>query len=365
MKLRSLKELKKKDLSGKKVLVRVDFNVPIKTTLNTKGVGQAKITETFRIDVALPTLEYLVKNGATVYIATHFTDPKTPLEPIVNYVSKKLPKGDLIFLPNLRADKGEEKNDLAFAKKLATDMDLYVNEAFSVCHRAHASIVGVPKLLPAYAGLWLEKEVAELSKAFKPKHPFVFLIGGVKFDTKIPLLEKFLDLADTVFVGGALANTLFFKEGYEIGKSVADKHAKGLAEILKHQNILLPIDVVTTGPKGTAIKKPEAVSKSDLIVDIGPKTVKDLATKIAQAKFVLWNGPQGNLEKGFYDGSVGLSKAIAKASAYSIVGGGDTLVVLSKTKNSKQFSFVSTGGGAMLDFLSAGTLPGLEALGFK
>jgi len=362
MKLRSLKELKKKDLSGKKVLVRVDFNVPVK---------EGKIQETFRIDATLPTLEYLIKNEAIVYLATHFTDPKTPLEPIVQYVSRKLPKGDLIFLPNLRADKGEEKNDKAFAKKLSEDMDLFVNEAFSVCHRPHASVVGVPKLLPSYAGSLLEKEVSELSKAFTPKHPFIFLIGGVKFETKIPLLKKFLNLADTVFVGGALANTLFFKEGYEIGKSIADKHAKGLKEILKHKNVLLPSDVITFGQTGAQAKKPEEVMKSDLIVDIGPATVKDLETRINKAKFVLWNGPLGYLEKGFAVGSTDLAKAILKSKAHSIVGGGDTLVVLSKLHptslklrrgKEQKFGFVSTGGGAMLDFLSAGTLPGLKAL---
>lgn len=353
MKLRSIKELKKKDLEGKRVFVRADWNVPM---------NKGKILETHRIDASLPTLEYLIKNGATLVLATHLGDPKASIELIVEYVSGKLPEGNLIFLANLRESEGEEKNDKTFAKGLALEADIYVNDAFAVSHRQHASVVSLPKLLPSYAGLLLEKEVTELSKAFKPQHPFVFVLGGVKFGTKLPLLKKFASIADTVFVGGALANALLLKEGYEIGKSVVDREVKGLASILKHKNIILPTDVVVDGPKGKLVKKPEDVGKQEKILDIGPESMRFLKERIDKAKFVLWNGPLGNTEVGFTDGTNGVAKAIAGTRAYSLIGGGDTVAAISDLKVENKIDFISTGGGAMLDFLANGTLPGLEVL---
>lgn len=353
MKLRSIKELKKKDLEGKRVFVRVDWNVPI-----VKG----KILETHRIDASFPTLEYLIKNNATLVLATHLGDPKASIEPIVDYVSAKLPEGNLIFLPNLRLNEGEENNDKDFAKGLAAEADIYVNDAFAVSHRKHASIVTLPKLLPAYAGFLLEKEVTELSKAFKPQYPFVFVLGGVKFGTKLPLLKKFASLADTIFVGGALANALLLKEGYEIGKSVVDREVRGLAAILKHKNIILPVDVVVDGPKGKLVKKPEDVGKQEKILDIGPESAGLLAREIPKAKFVLWNGPLGNVDIGFKEGTESVAQAIGKTKAYSIIGGGDTVAAISDLNIENKIDFVSTGGGAMLDFLANATLPGLEVL---
>ncbi len=353
MKLRSIKDLKKKDLDGKRVFVRVDWNVPM---------AKGKILETHRIDASFPTLEYLIKGGATLVLATHLGDPKATLEPIVDYVSEKLPDGNLIFLANLRESEGEEKNDKTFAKGLAAEADIYVNDAFAVSHRKHASVVSLPKFLPAYAGLLLEKEVAELSKAFKPQYPFVFVLGGVKFGTKLPLLKKFASLADTIFVGGALANALLLKEGYEVGKSVVDREVRGLASILKHQNIILPVDVVVDGPKGKLVKKPELVGKQEKILDIGPESVRLLKEKISQAKFVLWNGPLGNTDIGFTDGTIRIAKAIAETKAYSIIGGGDTVAAIANLHIENKIDFISTGGGAMLDFLANGTLPGLNSL---
>lgn len=353
MELRSIKQLKKKDLAGKRVFVRVDWNVPIKN---------GKIMDTYRIDQSFPTLLYLASGGATLVLATHLGDEKASIDPIVEYVSENLPYGNLIFLPNLRSNPGEEKNDKTFAKQLAKEADIYVNEAFAVCHRKHASVVSLPKLLPAYAGLLVEKEVRELSKAFKPKHPFVFVLGGVKFSTKLPLIKRFAKLADTVFVGGALANSLFLKEGYEVGKSVVDREAKGLAEILKYKNVVLPIDVVTSGGKGNLIKMPEATGKQEKIVDIGPQSVAYVADKVSKAKLVVWNGPQGNFEAGYGQATADIAKAIAKSKAYSIIGGGDTVTAIEGLHINDQIYFISTGGGAMLEFLAQGTLPGLEVL---
>ena len=352
--MKSIRQLK--NIKGKRVLVRVDFNVPIKN---------GKILDTSRIDKAMPTLKYLIKKGARLILISHLGENgKQSLKPVADYL-KKFIKKDITLLENIRRFSGEMKNDSKFAKQLASLGDLYVNEAFSVSHRAHASIVGPPKYLPSYAGLQLEKEIKNLEAAFKkPKHPFLFILGGAKFSTKIPLIKKFLgrasmdgarhdsaESADAVFVGGALMNNFFKEAGVDIGKSVYEKKNFGLKKLSKNPKIILPPDVIVY---------------QNSFVDVGPYSVKLLEELIKKSKFILMNGPLGNYEKGFGKATEKILKAIIKSRAKVIIGGGDTVSLLSnlepRTYNLKPNLFVSTGGGAMLEFLEKGTLPGIEAL---
>jgi phosphoglycerate kinase len=245
---------------------------------------------------------------------------------------------------------------------LAGLADLYVNEAFSVSHRKDASIVLLPKLLPAYAGLQLEKEVKNLSHAFKkPKHPFLFILGGAKFSTKMPLIEKYLKLADHVFIGGALANDFLKAKGYEVGKSLVDD-TKGIEKILKNKKLILPVDVIVSDGKKLSNKNADMVGKEETILDVGSQSVKMLEPYIKKAKLVLWNGPLGKYEAGGGGATKKILKMVASSKTESIIGGGDTVALISEMKMENKFTFISTGGGATLDFLASGTLPGIKAL---
>jgi phosphoglycerate kinase len=332
------------NLEGKKVLVRVDWNVP---------VLDGQVADDFRIRHSLPTIEFLRKAGAEVIILSHYTGEGDSLAPIAEHARKYLPQlafngeGNLRLMENLRHDPGEKKNDPAFAEKLAKLGEIYVNEAFSASHREHASIVSLPKLLPSYAGLRFAEEVNELSKAFYPKHPFLFILGGAKFDTKLPLLKKFMDIADDIFVGGALANDFFKAMGKDVGVSLVSDGEFGLSELFNSGKIILPEDTIDAGGK---------------ILDAGPISLEKLKEKIESAKLILWNGPLGHYEGGYKVATLALAKMIAESGKESIVGGGDTLAAIDELKLLDEFSFVSTGGGAMLDFLAHGTLPGIEAL---
>ncbi|MDP3051999.1 MAG: phosphoglycerate kinase, partial [bacterium] len=257
-------------------------------------------------------------------------------------------EGDIVMLENLRIDKGEEKNNETFAKKLADFGDIYVNEAFSVSHRNHASITGIPKYLPSYAGLLFESEVENLSRAFYPKHPFLLILGGVKFGSKLGVLKRFIKIADKIFIGGALANIFFKLKGIDIGESLFDKKVS-VKKYFGNRKIVLPVD----------FKKNDGA-----ILDIGPKTIKELINLIRRAKFILWNGPLGNFEiRDFAKGTEAAAKAIASSNVVSVIGGGDTAAAVIKMRLTFiQKSFISTGGGAMLEFLAKGTLPGIEAL---
>ena len=321
------------DLKGKKVLVRVDWNVPIE---------DGKVVDDFRIKKSLPTLEYLKGAGAKVVIATHLEPEDTDTKLLQTYV----PKG-VRLLENLRANPGEESNSKEFARKLASQIDIYVNEAFSVSHRRHASIVGVPLYLPSYIGLQFALEIKELSKAFYPKKPFLLILGGAKFDTKLPLLKKFIHIADYIFVGGALANNFFKEQGVDIGHSLASEGNFGLKELLNTGKIILPEDTII---------------KDGKILDAGPRTMENLKSIISASKLVLWNGPLGGYENGYKVATLALAKIISESSCESIIGGGDTIASIKELDLFDKFSFVSTGGGAMLDFLATGTLPGIEAL---
>ena len=373
MKLPTVKDIK--NLKGKRVVLRLDFNVPMKN---------GKIVETMRIDRAMPTLEYLIKKKARVIILSHIgKDASSSLKPIVRYLNKKmnvgfvpdfrteqarkvaesLPEGGVVVFENLRLDDRETENDPEFAKYLASFGDVYVNDAFAVSHRAHASVVGITKYLPSYSGFLIADEVKHLSLALKPKHPFLFVLGGAKFETKMPLLKKFMKRADQVFIGGILANDFFHDEGLEVGKSFVDKYSFKLTPLLKKGKIILPSDVVVRNGIGkTGTKHVEELLVGDSIMDVGPQTIKDLVPILKKAKLIVWNGPLGYYEGGFDKGTIALLKAITETKATSIIGGGDTAAVVEKLGLDKKISFVSTGGGATLDFLVDGKLPGIDAI---
>lgn len=355
--MKTITQLKRKNLLGKKVLVRVDYNVPIKA---------GKIVETFRLDQSLPTIEYLLKNGARVILVSHLGDDgKKSLAPVAKYLGKYfgtklvtkfndpkfniyLAAGQVILLENIRKFDGEKKNDPDFAQKLAKLADIYVNDAFSVSHRAHASVVAVTKYLPSYAGMLFMKEFKNLSLALKPKTPFVVVIGGIKFQTKIPLIKKFLKTADQIFIGGALANSFMKAMGCDVGNSIVDEDVSYIKPFLKNKKIVLPVDTV--------------VNKKKQIVDIGPKSLEQIKVMAKSARMILWNGPVGWFEVGAKKGTQETAKIIASAKSFSIVGGGDTLSAITELKLGKKINFISTAGGAMLDFLATGTLPGIKAL---
>jgi phosphoglycerate kinase len=377
--IRYIDELKPEDLKGKKVLLRLDLNAPLE---------DGQITDTYRLEKIIPTVDFLREQGAQTIIVAHAENKEGENESLtsaweylkgyfpcdfckayftpeaVDKLLKMEDKGVLLF-ENVRNNPGEKENDPEFAKKLSQMADIYVNDAFGVSHREHASIVGVPALLPHYAGLLMRREIENLSKAFTPEHPFIFVLGGAKFDTKIPLVQKYLDKADSVFVGGALANDVFKARGLEVGTSLISKGTFDVS-ILNNPKLVTSVDVTVTKPDGAvAFKKPEEVTADECIVDAGPETVAQLKALCADAKTIVWNGPLGNYEAGFEDKTEQLAEILAEATqsgTQTILGGGDTLAVIEKLGITEKFSFVSTGGGAMIDFLVNETLPGIEAL---
>jgi len=371
-KLPRIKDIK--DLKGKRVLLRLDLNVPIKN---------GRVIDDFRIIKSLPTIKFLKKHGARVIIIGHTgRDKKDTLEPAARHlntyvragfipeqVEEKLQSivdnmknGTVIVLENLRRDPGETKNDKAYAKHLAMLADIYINDAFSASHRKHASIVGVPKLLPSYIGFLFEEELKHLSATFRPLRPFVFILGGAKLETKIPLIKKYLNIADTVFVGGALANVLLKAGGREVGKSFTGNFKGQVSSLLRHKKLLMPSDVLIGKNGKSVVKEVDEIAPSDMIVDVGPQTVLALEERIGKARSILFNGPLGNYETGYDEATTRVLKAIAESNARSMLGGGDTVYMAMHLRLEKKFTFISTGGGAMVEFLAKGTLPGIEAL---
>lgn len=348
------------NLDGVRVLVRLDLNVPI---------DNGHVVDDFRIRKVMPLINFLYKKGANLILMSHIETKDNPtLEPVAKYLndngikcvfeknykkvltSHKDLGSRIVLLENLREHDGEKKNDKKFAKELASLGDIYVNEAFSVSHREHASVCAITEFIPSYAGLQFKNEVEHLSSAFNPEHPFLFILGGAKFDTKLPLVEKFLPIVDTIFVGGALANDFFRAKGQDIGDSLVSEKDLDLSKFINSPKILLPVDHVL---KGTAI------------MDAGLNTIELLRKEIEKAKFILWNGPLGAYETGYKASTLQLSEMLAdatKSGVKTVVGGGDTLATISELKLENSFTFVSTGGGAMLDFLAKGTLPGIESL---
>jgi len=372
MNYKKLEDLK--EIRGKRILLRLDFNVPIE-----KGV----ILEDFRIQSSLPTLRYLRDHGAKIIIVSHTESGDKTVVPIIKFLAhqgvyvtfesgpiddaliektKNLAYGGIMLLENLRRFPGEKANDPEFSKKLAMLGDAYVNDAFAVSHRAHASVVGVTAHLPSFAGYLFDREVTELAKSFQPTHPFLFILGGAKIETKLPLIRKFMSLADTLFVGGVLANDCLREMNYEVGMSAVSEKREDLKDVVQNEKVLLPTDVVVKNTSRVFEVSAREIGKSDAVLDIGKGAIELIRKSAKDAKFIIWNGPLGYYEGGFTAGTEEVAKIIAGSGAYTIVGGGDTIAAISKVNLHEKFGFLSTGGGAMLDYLANETLPAIEAL---
>jgi phosphoglycerate kinase len=363
------------NLKGRRVILRTSLNVPIEN-----GV----VGDQFRLEKALPTIRFLKNAGARVLLMAHLGREGDSLKPVFEILKTKEPMqfaadfeseetktllsamqdGDIVLFENVRKDPREVANDATFGAMLASLGDLYVNDAFADSHRTHASIVGIPSHIPGFLGLLFANEVEHLSKALTPGHPSLFILGGAKFETKRPLIEKCLALYDHVFVGGAIANDFFKAMGYEVGKSLISDSSAGVFDLLRgHDNLMLPADVtVSNESQVSRVSTPETVAREESILDAGPASIEALKSHIASAKFILWNGPLGNYEAGFNTYTEELAKLIAESNAVSIVGGGDTVAAIAKLNLDEKFTFLSTGGGAMLDFLGEGTIAGIDAI---
>ncbi len=369
------------DVQALPVLVRLDFNVP---------VAEGRVVNDYRIKKSLPTIDFLRQRKAKVIILSHIEGASDTLRPVYEYLKRHLPisfcpdilaegplggaamiekmkEGDVLLCENIRQYPGEKKNDPSFAKKLAALGTVYVNDAFSVAHRAHASVVGLAALLPGFLGLQFEKEIAALSSCFSPAHPFLFILAGAKFETKLPLVQKFLTIADNIFIGGALANDIYKVRGLGVGISLVSDMGgdDSLEKLATDKKITVPADVVVHSEQGTRTVLPDQIGTDEAVVDAGPQTLEALRALTMSARHILWNGPLGAYERGFVEPTKALAKIVAEATgrgAKTIIGGGDTLAAAGNESAESLFTFVSTGGGAMLDFLAAGTLPGLEAL---
>jgi len=394
MALRSIKDASVKE---RVVLLRVDFNVPLK---------DGRVVNDFRIQVSLPTIKHLVKKGAKIVLLTHLGRPqidsrdrlikgqkkKYTLKPIASYLAgllkqpvffeteclgkevqqkvSQLQPGEILLLENLRFYPGEKENQDSFARQLAALGEIYVNDAFGVVHRSHASVVGLPRYLPSYAGLLLVKEINVLTQiSHQAQRPLVVVIGGIKISTKIKVIKEFLRKADNLILGGALANTVIRAKGFAIGRSfVEESMVKEVQQLnLTETKLHLPVDViVSTDTSGKAPVRVAAVGKTsqkEMILDIGPDTVYLFKEIISKGKTVIWNGPMGLFEVPVFSrGSQAIAEALSQHRGFTLAGGGDTISLLSKFNLIKKISHVCSGGGAMLKFLAGESLPGLKAL---
>lgn len=381
-----------KNIKGKHVLLRVDFNVPIKKN---------KVEDVARLKASLPTLEYLRKKGSKVILVTHLGRPEgkpvasLTLAPVakklaqlwgvkVKFLSEvtgpkvttavqKMKNGEVIMFENVRFDVGEEKNDPSFARELASLADLFVLDGFAVAHRAAASVSGVAKYVPSFSGLLLQKEIEQLNTILhKPKHPYIAIIGGAKIETKLPVVKNVLKTADKVLLGGAIVNTFWSNQGYGVGASLVDEGVeKKSLKALCHKKVVLPVDVIVGDKQGKKIrvveiqKKPHQIClANEAILDIGPETLAIFVNILQKAKTVVWNGAMGYFEVPAYaTGTFELARSIAaQKRACTLLGGGETLLVMEKLKLPAKNYFVSTGGGAMLEYLSGKKLPGILAV---
>src|SRR6266576_1601137 len=387
----SIKDL---DLRGKRVLVRVDFNVPL---------DDGEVADDTRIRAALPTLSALIEGGASLGLVSHLGRPKgndaklslapiakrlaeitkreVPLlddsvGPAVEKAVRAMEPGDVVMLENVRFHPEEEKNDPAFAKKLAAGFDLYVNDAFGTAHRAHASTEGVARILPAYAGLLLEKELVALGGILdQPAHPFVAIIGGAKVSTKMDVLRSLVPRVDTLAIGGGMANTFLLAMGRPIGRSLAEADKQTEARRVTDEieadgkELLLPLDVVaapsadTEGASGAATYGVDEVPSNLAIVDIGPRTIERYAAVIKSAKMIFWNGPVGVFEvPAFANGTRRIAELMAESGATTVVGGGESVQAVEEAGLAGKMTHVSTGGGASLELIEGKMLPGVAAI---
>lgn len=372
-------DVSRSELVGKRVLVRAGLDLPLDDT--------GRVSDLFRVKRAAETLRFLSDAGARVVVLSHIgRDPEETNEPIaralepyvrVVYVPDLLgpaarhavdamKDGEVLLLENLRRDSREIANDEGFARELASFGDLYVNDAFSAAHRAHASVVGIPRHIPAYAGFIIRDEVRELSAARTPASPSFAILGGAKFETKAPLVKSLLAAYDHLFITGALANDVFKAEGLPVGISLVSKELPG-PDVIGHPRFVSPVDVTVELPdKQSKVKLPREVLAEEKIVDIGPDSVAHIAPMIRDARFILWNGPTGLYEGGYAHWTHAIAELVEKAvanGAKAVIGGGDTIAALEGSGVShEKLGFLSTGGGAMLEYLLKGTLPALDAL---
>lgn len=392
----NIKYIDETDIQNKHILIRVDFNVSLTT-------DKLSIADDMRIRQSIPTINYLLARHNKLVLVSHLDRPKgrdmkLSLRLILPHLQSLLPgykitliddflkevdkekvinqkEKEIMLLENIRFYPQEKANNEKFSKSLARLADIFVNDAFGVSHRADASIVGVPKLLPSYGGLLLKREITMISKAIKnPKKPVVAIIGGAKISTKINLLGRLMDIADYLIVGGGIANTFFCSQGFDIGQSFCEyNEVENARKILfmaaqKNTAIILPTDVVSGDQNNTEkvgkLQKVNELAKDGAILDIGPESQARFGSIIARAKTIIWNGPVGYSENPVYrQGTDFIYYAITQnKQAISIVGGGDTLAAISKKEYLDKITHISTGGGAMLEFIEKGTLPGITAL---
>jgi phosphoglycerate kinase len=363
------------DLAGASVLVRVDFNVPLRSCED----GSFAVADDFRIKTGLPTLQYLIDRGAKVTVATHLGRPKGApaaqweLAPVREELARLLPEVEL--LENLRFDPGEKANDPAFVEKLVFGHDAYVNDAFGVSHRNHASVVGPPARLPSAAGLRLQREVEVLGGLLgSPARPFIAVVGGAKVGDKLGVLEALLERVDLLVVGGGMAYTFLTAAGHNVADSLVDmdRVSDCAALVASGKPILLPTDIVALEPGaefGAGCTDGEVQTVGVDIpsgwqgLDMGPETVASFAGAIGKAATVLWNGPMGVFEDDrFSAGTAGVARAMAESDGFTIVGGGDSVAALEESGMADKITFISTGGGASLELLEHEDLPGLAAL---
>lgn len=381
------------NVRGKRVLVRVDFNVPLK---------EGAITDDTRIRAALPTINYLLEKGAALILCSHLGRPKgkivpeLKMDPVAARLSELLGRpvqkmdactgteveeaaeamqpGDVILLENTRFNPEEKENDPGFAKQVAGLADIFVNDAFGAAHRAHATTVGVADYLPAVAGFLMEKELEYLGNATTdPERPFVAILGGAKISSKIGVIESLLSRCDRLLIGGGMANTFFKAMGFEIGDSLVEEDAVPTAKTLLEKagsQLVLPVDAVVAdaydNEANAKVVAPNEVTPGWRILDIGPKTIQTFESALGGAKTVVWNGPMGVFEMpNFAKGTFAVAETLAKLDATTIIGGGDSAAAVKQAGLADKMSHVSTGGGASLEFLEGKTLPGVAALADK